>query len=70
MSATVPGTLRAFYVENRQQLYTYALALTRQREAAEDAIQQAFARLLRRGRRLRPSWLSRSSSTDRRCSRG
>lgn len=49
MSATVPGTLRSFYVENRQQLYTYALSLTRQREAAEDAIQQAFAQLLRRG---------------------
>ena len=48
MSATIPETLRSFYVENRQQLYTYAVALTGQREAAEDAVHQAFQRLLRR----------------------
>ncbi len=46
MSATVPEALRVFYVENRQQLYTYAVALAGQREAAEDAIHQAFHRLL------------------------
>ena len=47
MSPAATETLRAFYVENRQQLYTYALSFTRQREAAEDAIHQAFQRLLR-----------------------
>lgn len=49
MNATVPETLRSFYVENRQHLYTYAVSITRQREAAEDAIHQAFHQLLRRG---------------------
>ncbi len=48
MSPTVSETLRAFYVAHRQQLYTYAVSLTRQREAAEDAIHQAFQQLLRR----------------------
>jgi RNA polymerase sigma-70 factor (ECF subfamily) len=48
MSPAVIETLRAFYVENRQQLYTYAVSVTRQREAAEDAIHQAFQQLLRR----------------------
>ncbi len=49
MSSPANEVLGAFYFENRQQLYTYAVAITRQREAAEDAIQQAFQRLLRRG---------------------
>jgi RNA polymerase sigma-70 factor, ECF subfamily len=49
MNPAAIETLRAFYVQNRQQLYTYAVSLTRQREAAEDAIQQAFQQLLRRG---------------------
>jgi RNA polymerase sigma-70 factor (ECF subfamily) len=49
MSPAVTETLRVFYVENRQQLYTYAVSITRQREAAEDAIHQAFQQLLRRG---------------------
>ena len=48
MSPPVNETLRAFYVENRQQLYTYAVSITRQREAAEDAIHSAFQNLLRR----------------------
>jgi RNA polymerase sigma-70 factor, ECF subfamily len=38
-----------FYESNRQELYTYSLALTRNREAAEEAIHNAFQRLLRRG---------------------
>ncbi len=57
MSATVSEALRVFYVENRQQLYTYAVALAGQREAAEDAIHQAFHRLLQSDRlptELRP----------------
>jgi RNA polymerase sigma-70 factor, ECF subfamily len=41
--------LRCFYESNRRELYTYSLALTRNREAAEDAIHDAFQRLLRRG---------------------
>jgi RNA polymerase sigma-70 factor (ECF subfamily) len=41
--------MRRVYEEHRQELFTYALALTRDRAAAEDAIHNAFARLLRRG---------------------
>jgi RNA polymerase sigma-70 factor (ECF subfamily) len=41
--------LRRFYESNRRELFTYSLALTRNREAAEDAIHNAFQRLLRRG---------------------
>ncbi len=48
MSLPIPDRLRAFYAENQDQLYTYAVAITRQREAAEDAIHQAFQRLLQR----------------------
>jgi RNA polymerase sigma-70 factor (ECF subfamily) len=40
--------LRRFYEGNRQELFTYSLAVTRNREAAEDAIQNAFQRLLGR----------------------
>ena len=39
--------LQRFYEEHRQGLYTYALSLTRCAEAAEDAIQDAFAKMLR-----------------------
>jgi RNA polymerase sigma-70 factor (ECF subfamily) len=49
MKPVLTDTLRVFYVENRQQLYTYAVSLTRQREAVEDAIHAAFQNLLRRG---------------------
>lgn len=48
MSLPIPDRLRAFYAENQDQLYTYAVAITRHREAAEDAIHQAFQRLLQR----------------------
>ena len=41
--------LRGFYESHRQELYTYSLALTRNRESAEDAIHTAFQRLLHRG---------------------
>jgi hypothetical protein len=37
MSSWVNDLLRGFYVENRQQLYTYAVSITHHREAAEDA---------------------------------
>jgi RNA polymerase sigma-70 factor (ECF subfamily) len=48
MSHAVSETLRAFYAGHRQQLYTYAVSITRPREAAEDAIQRAFQPLLSR----------------------
>ncbi|HTL67155.1 MAG TPA: RNA polymerase sigma factor [Lacunisphaera sp.] len=47
MNAADLEALRSFYVESRQQLYTYAVSLTGNREAAEDAIQGVFEKLLR-----------------------
>ena len=47
MSSTDIEALRAFYVGTRQQLYTYAVSITGNREAAEDAIQGVFEKLLR-----------------------
>lgn len=47
MKPTEIEALRAGYVGNRQQLYTYAVSITRNRETAEDAIQGVFERLLR-----------------------
>ncbi len=49
MNPTEKETLRAFYVEFRQQLYTYAVSLTSNRESAEDAIHSVFQQLMRRG---------------------
>jgi RNA polymerase sigma-70 factor (ECF subfamily) len=49
MSAIDTETLRAFYVESRQQLYTYAVSITGNRESAEDAIHGVFEKLLQRG---------------------
>jgi RNA polymerase sigma factor (sigma-70 family) len=46
MKAADIETIHAMYVENRQQLYTYALSITGNREAAEDAIHSVFERLL------------------------
>jgi RNA polymerase sigma-70 factor (ECF subfamily) len=40
-------SLRIFYVEFRQQLYTYAVSITGNRESAEDAIHCVFQNLLR-----------------------
>ena len=48
MSPSIPELLRSFYAEHQDQLYTYAVAITHHREAAEDAIHQAFQRLLQR----------------------
>lgn len=47
MKATDVATLHAAYVEHRQELFTYALSITGQREAAEDALHRVFERLLR-----------------------
>lgn len=41
------GMLERFYREHRQQLFTCALAVTRCADRAEDAVQEAFCRLLR-----------------------
>jgi RNA polymerase sigma-70 factor (ECF subfamily) len=49
MSAIELETLRAFYVGYRQQLYTYAVSITGDRESAEDAIHGVFEQLLQRG---------------------
>lgn len=49
--------IRQFYQAHRQELFTYALSLTRSSEAAEDAVHTAFWKLLRRRfppRELRP----------------
>ncbi|HWA86582.1 MAG TPA: RNA polymerase sigma factor [Opitutus sp.] len=43
------AALHALYVENRRELYSYAVAITGNREAAEDAIHGVFERLLRGG---------------------
>jgi RNA polymerase sigma-70 factor (ECF subfamily) len=48
MNEKVIATLRSFYAGHRQQLYSYAVSITRSRESAEDAIHQAFEQLLRR----------------------
>jgi len=48
MNPTEIEALRAFYVESRQPLYTYAVSITGNREAAEDAIHGVFQQLLRR----------------------
>jgi RNA polymerase sigma-70 factor (ECF subfamily) len=47
MKAADIETIHALYVGNRQELYTYALSITGNREAAEDAIHGVFERLLR-----------------------
>jgi len=57
MNPTEIEALRACYIQSRQQLYTYALSISRNRESAEDAIQSVFERLLRSDRlpaELRP----------------
>lgn len=51
MNAADIESLRAFYVGSRQQLYTYAVSITGNRELAEDAVHSVLERLLR-GRRL------------------
>jgi len=47
MNATQVEAIRAFYERDRQQLYTYAVSITRNREAAEDAIHGLFEAILR-----------------------
>lgn len=45
MQETFDGALERVYRDHRQQLFTCALAITRRRDRAEDAIQEAFHRL-------------------------
>lgn len=47
MNATEIEALRAFYVGSRQQLFTYALSITGNREVAEDVIHGVIEKLLR-----------------------
>lgn len=47
MNAKDIEALRVLYVGNRQELYTYAVSITGNRETAEDAIHGVFERLLR-----------------------
>lgn len=57
MTSVRRARLQQFYAENRQGLFTYALSLTGNRAAAEDAVHSAILRLLRRPwlpRELRP----------------
>lgn len=57
MKRPLVDQIRQLYEEQRQQLYTYALSLTHNRELAEDAIHNAFTSILKRGktpRELRP----------------
>src|ERR1700690_1383612 len=49
MNVACVEQLRRFYESNRQELFSYSLVVTHNREAAEDAIHNAFQRLLRRG---------------------
>ncbi len=42
--------LAAFYETHRQELFTYALSITGSFECAEDAVHEAFSRLIRKGR--------------------
>jgi RNA polymerase sigma-70 factor (ECF subfamily) len=50
MRADEIDMLRSQYELLRQELFTYALALTRSRESAEDAIQNVFRNLLKKYR--------------------
>ena len=52
MHDDLPATIEQFYRQHRKELYSYALALTRNPEAAEDAVQTAIAGVL--GRRRLP----------------
>lgn len=46
----IRAELERIYREHRQGLFTLALSITRQAQAAEDAVQEAFARLCKRDR--------------------
>ena len=52
MHEGLPATIERFYRQHRKELYSYALALTRNPEAAEDAVHTAIAGVL--GRRRLP----------------
>lgn len=57
MTTPFVDQIQQLYEAQHQQLYTYALSLTHNRELAEDAIHNAFTSILRRGkapRELRP----------------
>ncbi len=55
MHDDLPAIVERFYRQNRKELYSYALTLTGNPEAAEDAVQTAIAGVL--GRRRLPKTL-------------
>lgn len=50
MSSSFISEIRRFYEAHERALFTYALALTRRRELAEDVVHTVFCGILRRGR--------------------
>lgn len=50
MSSSFISEIRRFYEAHERALFTYALALTRRCELAEDVVQTVFYGILRRGR--------------------
>ena len=44
------AALTAMYEEHREELFTFLIRLTRDRDAAEDTLQEAFIRLIREAR--------------------
>jgi len=50
MSETFTDQVEQFYQEYRRELFVYALSLTRNDGAAEDAVHTAFMKILKRGR--------------------
>ncbi len=50
MHATFTDEVQRFYEDYRNELFVYALSLTRNDGAAEDAVHTAFMKILRRGR--------------------
>jgi RNA polymerase sigma-70 factor (ECF subfamily) len=49
MDETFTDQVRRFYEDYRKELFVYALSLTRNDGAAEDAVHTAFMKILRRG---------------------
>jgi RNA polymerase sigma-70 factor (ECF subfamily) len=50
MDTGYTDSVRRFYEEYRQELFTYAVALSGSRAMAEDAVHEAFCRILQRPR--------------------
>jgi RNA polymerase sigma-70 factor, ECF subfamily len=57
-NTAVQDRLEQIYREHRQGLFTLALSITRSRDLAEDAVQDAMARLWRSDRRPEGDWVA------------